>query len=181
MDIPAIGVKRPGVTGVAAAIAAVRSCTRPIQFPVQSNPNTVEIHRRRFVCRARRERSADFSQAIVEIFQSSGPARRDGKFGARTESPSLAYSQDLVLVTRQVRVLEEPSLRPSESTGCVEQPLVERITSPAAHRRDEVEFFSNSAERSRSSRNDAVIEIVRKRNISFNSDEQPRGQEIIVA
>ena len=59
--------------------------------------------------------------------------------------PNPAHPQNLVLVTGQIGVLQEPRLRPGKSPGCVEKPVVECITRAAAQRRDEVELFGDGA------------------------------------
>ena len=66
--------------------------TRPVELPIEAKPNTIEANRGRFVTCARWKSAAGLSQAVVEIFQSGGPARRDGKFGARAQSPAGARS-----------------------------------------------------------------------------------------
>src|SRR5258708_1887116 len=129
MDIPAAGVDRPGV----ADVGGVLGLAGPGELPIESKPNTVEVNRGRFVTGARRKSAAGFSQAVIEIFQSGGPPRRDGKFSAGTQRPARAHSQHLVLVTGQARAFKETRLRPRESPGRVEKPVVECVTRPAAH------------------------------------------------
>src|SRR5258708_14404955 len=116
---------------------------------------------------------------VVEIFQSGSPARCDRKFSASAQGPARAHSQNLLLATGQVR-FQQPRLRPGEAPGRVEKPVVRCVTRSAANRRDEVELFGDGAGRSCPGRDDAVIEIIRKRDISLNSDKQPRRQQIIV-
>ena len=70
---------------------------------------------------------------------------------------------------------------PGQAAGCVEKPMIECITSPAAQRRDEVELFGHCAGGRGPSRDNAVIEKIRERDISFHADKQPRRQQIIVA
>jgi hypothetical protein len=171
VDIPAIWVDRPR----ARDIAGVRRHTCPV------DSRRLKINRRRFVTGARWESTAGFTQVVVEILQSRSPARRNGKFRARAESPARAHSRNLVLVAGQARVSKEPRLRPGEPTGCVEKPMIEGITDPAAHCRNEVKLFGHSAKLSRSRRDDAVIEKIWERDISFNSDQQSRRKHIIVA
>src|ERR1019366_2291415 len=141
VDIPAIGVDCPRVTRV----AAVCGCTCPIQPPVESNPDTIKVNRSRFIPGAQWERAAGFSQTIIEIFQSGAPARRDGKFGTCAQSPTRTHSQNLVLVTCRVGVLEEPRLRPSKPPRRVEKPVAKSVARTATHRRDEVELFGDGA------------------------------------
>jgi len=95
-----------------------------------------------------------------------------GKFGACAQSPTSAHSQDLVFVAGQAGVLKEPRLRPGKATGGVEKPMIERITGPAAHRRDKIDLFGNRAERGCPGCNDAIIKIIRERDISLKSDKQ---------
>ena len=59
--------------------------------------------------------------------------------------------------------------------------MVEGITNSPAHRRDEVKLFGDGTKRGCPKRNDAVIEIIRERDIAFNPDKKPRRQPIIVA
>src|SRR5271169_3521947 len=143
MDIPTVGIDCPEPAGV----AGVRSHTCPVELPAKSEPKTVEVNRGRLVADARWKRATDLSQAIVEIFQSSGPARRDDNFNARTRSPALAHSQDFVLITGRIGILQETRLRPGEPPGRVEKPVVKGVARPSAKRRDEIELFGDRASR----------------------------------
>ena len=111
VDVPAIGIDCPGAVDV----AGVGSPTCPVKFPAKSEPKSVEVNRVRLVAGARWKRPTDPSQAIVEIFQSSSPARRDGEFNACACSPALAHSQDLVLITGRIGIFKETRLRPGDS------------------------------------------------------------------
>jgi hypothetical protein len=68
---------------------------------------------------------------------------RDGKFSACAHGPTRAHAQNFVLAAGQVGLLQESRLRPGEAAGCVEKPMIERVTGPATNRRDEVKLFGN--------------------------------------
>ena len=85
--------------------------------------------------------------AIVEIFESRSPVRRDRKLYARTKCKALAQSQNLLFVTGQIGVVQEAGPGPRKSPGRVEKPVVKGITHAAAECRNEVELFGDGAGR----------------------------------
>src|SRR5208283_5053967 len=81
----------------------------------------------------------------------------------------------------QARVFKEPRLRPGEPTSSVDQQAIECVADAAAQRRGKIELFGHGAGRGRARRDDTIIEKIWERDISFNSEKQPRRQQIIVS
>src|SRR6266496_215474 len=95
------------------------------------------------VMRAGRKRDVDMSESGVEIFETRGPLRRNGEFGAQAERPAGAPAQNLVLIVERAGTLEQARLRPRKSAGAVDHPMIECITDAAAQRREIIVSFSD--------------------------------------
>src|SRR6516164_3991860 len=138
------------------------------------------VHRR--VLSARRKIGGNASKAAVEIFELGGPARRNRNLGARAERRASAHSQLLGLIGGAGERLQDTGPRIGKTASGVDQPVIGGIADAAAQRADIVDLFDELLGGGDAGRTLVIpSKIVRKRDISFDAEQNARPWQKIVS